>query len=62
MKKGRKILIIINDLKIINNSNFLVIRRPISTINIDDIIFNFIEIKGENQKMIISPGEDGIFL
>ena len=45
-----------------NISNYIVIRRPISTINIDDIELNFIEIETKNYKKIFSPGEDGIYL
>ena len=50
------------NLNIKNKSNYIVIRRPISTINIDNIILNFIEIETENNKKIISPGDDGIYL
>ena len=50
------------NLKINNKSNYIIIRRPISTINIDNIILNFIEIETENNKKIISPGDDGIYL
>ena len=49
-------------LTIKNTSNYVVIRRPISTINIDNIILNYIEIENEKNKIIITPGEDGIFL
>ena len=43
-------------------SNYIVIRRPISTININNIELNCIEVETENGKKIISPGEDGILL
>ena len=43
-------------------SNYIIIRRPIITINIDNIQLNFIEVETENAKKIIGPGEDGILL
>ena len=49
-------------LKVENISNYFVIRRPISTINIDNVILNFIEIEKEDDKEVISPGDEGEFL
>ena len=54
--------VFIMKLKIKNVSNYIIIRRPISTINIDNIILNFIEIEKENSKIVISPGDEGEFL
>lgn len=50
------------NLKINNISNTIVVRRPISTINIDNIILNSIEIETINNRVILSPGEDGILI
>lgn len=47
-------------LSIINTSNYIVIRRPISTINIDNIKLNFVEVEKGNNKILFSPGEEGI--
>jgi len=47
-------------LSVINTSNYIEIRRPISTINIDNIKLNFVEVETLNNKKLFSPGEDGI--
>jgi len=40
-------------------SNYIVIRRPISTINIDKIILNSIEVEAESGKQSFIPEKDG---
>ena len=48
--------------KVYSTSNYIVIRRPISTINIDNIVLDSIEVSsGENHKVYNSEDE-GIFL
>lgn len=47
-------------LSVINTSNYIEIRRPISTINIDNIKLNFVEVETLNNKKLFSPGEEGI--
>ena len=48
-------------MKIYETSNFIIIRRPLSTINIDNIILSFISIEAESGNKILDPSE-GRFL
>lgn len=52
----------VSNLKVKSISKYITIRRPTSTINIDNIILNFIEVETKNNKKLFSPGEDGTFL
>ena len=48
-------------MKIYETSNFIIIRRPLSTINIDNIILSFISIEAESGNKKLDPSE-GRFL
>ena len=48
-------------LKTNENSNSIIIRRPLSTINIDNIILSVISIESESGNKILDPSE-GKFL
>ena len=49
-------------LKVYDSSNYIVIKRPLSTINIDNIILEYIEVSSEKNKKIFSLEEEGSFL
>ena len=48
--------------KVNDDSNYIVIRRPISTINIDNITLEYIEVKSGEKKNIFRSLDEGIFL
>jgi len=43
-----------------NKLRHIAIIRPISTININNIKLNFVEVETLNNKKLFSPGEEGI--
>ena len=43
-------------------SNYIIIKRPISTMNIDNITLEYIEVSSVNNKKTFSPAEEGSFL
>lgn len=49
-------------LKVTEDSNYIVIRRPISTMNIDKITLNSVEIECESGVQQFSPSKDGVFI
>ena len=50
------------ELKVYDMSNYIIIKRPLSTINIDNITLEYIEVLTENNKKIfILPG-DALYL
>ena len=49
-------------LKIKEDSNYIEIRRPISTMNIDDITFNSIEVSSEKANKIFISADEGTFI
>ena len=49
-------------LKAYDSSNYIVIKRPISTMNIDNIILEYIEVSSGNNTKIFSPADEGTFL
>lgn len=48
--------------KVTEDSNYIVIRRPISTMNIDKITLNAVEIESESGEQQFSPSKDGVFI
>lgn len=49
-------------LKVYENSNYIVIRRPMSTINIDNITISYVEVSAGEFNKIFNPAEEGILL
>ena len=48
--------------KVYSSSNYIVIRRPISTINIDNIILDSIEVSSGDNHKVFNSIDEGIFL
>ena len=48
-------------LEVNKNSKYVIIRRPISTMNIDKIILKSVEVKAESGKKVFKPKE-GVIL
>lgn len=59
--KGKFIMVNIK-LKAYEISNYIIFRRPISTLNLDNITLESIEVSTEEYKFKISPGDEGILL